>query len=48
VDRIRSDLKMLGVINGEELANDRKAWRGVVVAAKSLNGLYKVMGEKYV
>lgn len=25
---------MLEVINGEELADDREAWRGVVVAAK--------------
>jgi len=30
---------MLGVINGEELDNEREAWRGVVVAAKGLNGL---------
>jgi len=31
---------MLRVINGEELANDREAWRDVVVAEKGLNGLY--------
>jgi len=33
---------MLGVINDEELANDREAWRDVVVAAKGLNGLYYI------
>jgi len=32
---------MLGVTNGEELANDREAWRDLVVAAKSLNGKLK-------
>jgi len=31
---------MLVVINSEKLANDREAWRDVVVAAKGLNGLY--------
>lgn len=31
---------MLGVINGEELANGREAWRDVVIAVKGLNGLY--------
>ncbi|KAF0759526.1 Uncharacterized protein FWK35_00023362 [Aphis craccivora] len=39
IDRVKSDLEMLGVINGEELDNEREAWRGVVVAAKGLNGL---------
>lgn len=33
---------MLGVINGEELANDRG---GVSVAAKELNGLYLPIKE---
>lgn len=37
VDAVKSDLQMSGVINGEELANDRG---GVSVAAKELNGLY--------
>jgi len=40
VDRVKSDLQMLGIINGEELANDREAWRNMVVAAKGLDGLY--------
>lgn len=31
---------MIGVINGEELANDRGAWRDVAVVAKNLNSLY--------
>jgi len=40
IDRVKSDLHILGVINGEELAHNREAWRDVVVAAKGLNGLY--------
>lgn len=31
---------MLGVIDGEELSDDREARRNVVVAAKGLNGPY--------
>lgn len=34
--RVRSDLQMLEVINGEELANDRVAWIGEVVVTKGL------------
>lgn len=37
---------MTGEINGEELTNDREAWRDVVVAAKGLNGLYYAKKEK--
>jgi len=40
IDRVKSDLQILGLINGEELANDREAWRDVMVAVKGLNGLY--------
>lgn len=37
----QNDLQMLGVINGEELTNDKEARSSVVVARKDLNGLYK-------
>lgn len=37
---------MLEVINGEELANDREAWRGVVIATKGLNSLYLANKKK--
>lgn len=36
----QSELKMIRVINGKELANDREAWKRVVVAMNGLNGLY--------
>jgi len=32
-DRIKEDLKMLGVRNAEKKAKDREEWRQVVVAA---------------
>lgn len=41
IDRVKSDLQILEVINDKELANDREAWRDVVIAAKGLNGLTK-------
>lgn len=37
---VRNYLQMLEVINSKELVNNRKPWRGVVVATKSLNGIY--------
>lgn len=40
IDRVKSDLQILELINDEELANDREAWGDVMVAAKGLNGLY--------
>jgi len=39
INNNNSDLQILGVINVEELANDREEWGDVVVAAKGLNGL---------
>jgi hypothetical protein len=38
-DRIKEDLKILGVRNAEETAKDREEWRQYVVAAKGLKGL---------
>jgi len=35
IDRVRSDMQILEVINSIELANDREALRDVVVAAKA-------------
>lgn len=37
-DRMKGDLKMLGVRNAEEKAKDREEWRRVVVAATGLKG----------
>lgn len=42
-----SVLQTLGVINGEELVNDREEWRGVMVAMKGLNGLFWAMKEEW-
>jgi len=39
MDRIKEDLKMLGVRNAEETAQDREDWRKYVVAAMGLKGL---------
>jgi len=38
-DRVKEDLKKLGVLNGEELAEHREARREIVEAAMDLNGL---------
>jgi len=38
-DRIKEDLKMLGVRNAEETAQNREEWRQYVVAAMDLKGL---------
>ncbi|KAL4122066.1 hypothetical protein QTP88_014466 [Uroleucon formosanum] len=38
-DRIKEDLKMLGVRNAEETAQNREDWRQYVVAAMGLKGL---------
>jgi hypothetical protein len=38
-DRVKKDLKLLGITDGERLAMDRKTWRGIVKAAMDLNGL---------
>jgi len=40
IDRVKSNLHIVGVINGEELTKNREAWRDVVNAAKGLNGLH--------
>lgn len=45
-DRVKNETQMFEVINTEELANDRQARRGVVLAAKDLNGLYLVTKER--
>uniref|UniRef100_A0A2S2N6G4 Retrovirus-related Pol polyprotein LINE-1 n=2 Tax=Schizaphis graminum TaxID=13262 RepID=A0A2S2N6G4_SCHGA len=39
VDRIKEDLKMLGIRNAEETAQNREEWRQYVVAAMDLKGL---------
>ena len=39
VDRIKEDLKMLGIRNAEETAQNREEWRQYVVAAMGLKGL---------
>jgi hypothetical protein len=39
VDRVKEDIRMLGVINGEELAKHKESWREIVEAAMGLNGL---------
>jgi len=36
---VKEDLRKLGVLNGKELAERREAWRKIVEAAMSLNGL---------
>jgi len=38
-DRIKEDLKMMGVRNAEETAQDREDWRQYVDAAMGLKGL---------
>jgi hypothetical protein len=38
-DRVEDGLKMLGVTNGEELAEYIDAWREIVELAMDLNGL---------
>lgn len=40
IDSVRNDLQMLRITNDEDLANCRDVWRGVVIAAKGLNGQY--------
>jgi hypothetical protein len=37
-DRVKEDLKLLGIIEGEQLAKNRELWRGVVEAAMDLQG----------
>jgi RNAse (barnase) inhibitor barstar len=37
-DRVREDLKLLGIREGEQLAKNRELWRGVVEAAMDLQG----------
>jgi len=46
INNNNSDLQILGVINVEELANDREEWGDVVVVAKGLNGLILSHGRK--
>jgi hypothetical protein len=36
---LKEDIKMLGVMNGEELAEHRESWREIVEAAMGLNSL---------
>jgi len=38
-DRIREDLRMIGVENAGEVSRDREKWKDVFVAAMDLNGL---------
>lgn len=38
MDRVHKDLIVLGVLNGEVLVTERDRWRGLVAAAKDLNG----------
>jgi len=38
-DRVKEDLKMLGVRNGEEQAAHREAWKEIAEPAMCLNGL---------
>jgi len=38
-DRIKEDLRILGVENREKVSRDREKWRDVVAAAMDLNGL---------
>ncbi|XP_022171125.1 uncharacterized protein LOC111034293 [Myzus persicae] len=38
-DRVKEDLKMLGVRNGEEQAAHRETWKEIAEAAMGLNGL---------
>lgn len=38
---------MLRVINGEELANSREAWREVMIAAKGIISLYQIKKKVY-
>lgn len=38
-DRVKADLRMMGITNGEELAENREAWREIANAAMGLNGL---------
>jgi len=37
-DRVKENLKLLGIKDGERLAMDREAWREIVEAAMGLNG----------
>ncbi|KAL4141433.1 hypothetical protein QTP88_004071 [Uroleucon formosanum] len=37
-DRVKEDLKLLGIREGEQLAKNRELWRGVVEAAMDLQG----------
>jgi len=39
IDRVREHLKLLGMRDEEQLAKDRKAWRGVVEAAIGLQDM---------
>jgi len=39
---------MLGLIDGEELADDREAWSGVVVAVKGKKRLILSHGRKII
>jgi hypothetical protein len=38
-DRVKEDIRTLGVMNGEELAEHKETWRAIVEAALGLNGL---------
>jgi len=38
-DRVKENLKLLGIRNGEIITLDREAWRGIVEAAMGLKGL---------
>jgi len=35
IDRVKENLKLLGIKDGKQLAKDRRAWRCVVEAAKA-------------
>jgi hypothetical protein len=39
VGRVKEDIRMLGVMNREELAEHRESWREIVETAMGLNGL---------
>jgi len=38
IDRFKEDLKLLEIKEGEQLAEDRERWRGVVEAEMDLQG----------
>jgi hypothetical protein len=38
-DRVKDDIRMLGVMNGKELAEHKETWRDIVEAEMGLNGL---------